>query len=94
MRLTLRAGPGNGVPIRGTIVKSFLPFSMVPVVLITLSSDTPQSLGIPSNAILKIYDRRFATRKRRYYGTHRTWTPATENAYRKYLSSLPGSTLR
>jgi hypothetical protein len=63
-----------------TIIKIIQPVTISPVMEVMLQSES----GLETKAILKLYDRRFATGLRRHVKAE-PWTPATEDIYKQYV---------
>lgn len=71
----------NKISIIATVIKAFEPFTISPVLYVSLQ---PTHLDAhPSQAILKLYDRRFATDIREYYNANE-WTASKESAYLEF----------
>lgn len=93
LRLLLRAKTAsNGslvdIPLSATIVHAFRPFTMSPVLRVHLSpSGSHQSCAIPTDVVLKLYDRRCLNNLRETYDDSRPWSVDKEREYRQYISS-------
>ncbi|KAI0080226.1 hypothetical protein K474DRAFT_1689432 [Panus rudis PR-1116 ss-1] len=90
---------GNACTIICKIIKAYRPFTMSPVLLVSLSiSQSPESSSkgsmtrIPSTAIVKLYDRRCFTNFRVDFDEGKPWTLDKEREYRQYLDSTSTST--
>lgn len=68
-------------PMIATVIKSFEPFSISPVMHVRLSTSNPNAL-LPSEAILKLYDRRYTFDERDYYKSG-PWPPSRERAHQE-----------
>lgn len=71
----------NKITIIATVIKAFEPFTISPVLYVSLQPTHPGAH--PSEAILKLYDRRFATDIRGYYNANE-WTASKESAYLEF----------
>ncbi|KAI1787464.1 hypothetical protein LXA43DRAFT_1184491 [Ganoderma leucocontextum] len=79
-----------------TIVKAFRPFTMSPVLLVSLGQPQPSTstslhdgTSLPSSAILKLYDRRCLSNVRNQWDKdHPWWSLDKEREYREYLDDL------
>ena len=76
-------------PIEATIVHACTPFTMSPVLRVSLRypQGVPPSLGAdaPSEAILKLYDRRCLANTREEFGDTIEYTSQKQQAYEAYL---------
>lgn len=78
----------EGLPVQATIVKTFEPWTNACAMVLSFDSDL-SALGIKGNVVLKVYDRRFSTEQRTYWGTD-PWTPEIERDFNEYLCSDEG----
>ena len=79
LSLRLEHGCANWKP-EVTIIKLIQPVTISPVMEVMLQTES----GLETKAILKLYDRRFATGLRREEEVQ-PWTPATEEIYKQYV---------
>ena len=79
LSLRLEHGCANWKP-EVTIIKLIQPVTISPVMEVMLQTES----GLETKAILKLYDRRFATGLRRHIKVE-PWTPATEEIYKQYV---------
>ena len=79
LSLTFKHGCTNWKP-EVTVIKLIQPVTISPVMEVMLQSES----GLETKAILKLYDRRFATGLRRHAKVE-PWTPATEEIYKQYV---------
>lgn len=92
LRLLLRANtaPGSSSDdtiLSATIIQAFRPFTMSPVLRVHLStSDSSHQPRLPTDAVLKLYDRRCLVNKRAKFDDGRPWTLDKEREYRQYIS--------
>ncbi|KAG8742314.1 hypothetical protein FRC10_001673 [Ceratobasidium sp. 414] len=88
LRVSLPTGASHEVQV--TVVKTYAPFTISPVMKISLDSVTPgdahQSANLPPELILKIYDRRFALALREQLGG-KPPTYESEALYQRYVAS-------
>lgn len=68
------------------IVKAYRPFTMSPVLLVSISSEN--WFPLPSTAILKLYDRRCFTNIRTDFDEGKPWSLDKEQEYRQYLNDV------
>ena len=82
-----------GVEVVAKIVHAYRPFTMSPVLRVSISS--LQALAhIPDDAVLKLYDRRCLTNTRERRGEGHPWDLHKEREYRRYLAAVAeGSTV-
>lgn len=83
----------NNVPIEATVWHAYIPFTMSPVLRVSLAPDCLAALSgtdAPAEMILKLYDRRYLINVREEYGdtnpTEYTWYK--QAAYAEYLLAL------
>lgn len=76
-----------GVRMYGTVMDSFSPFTTCPVARVELSSES-RNLGIPSEVVLKTFDRRFLRGVRDIWEEGRDWSTQKEGAYRRYVDDV------
>ena len=79
LSLRLEHGCTNWKP-EVTVIKLIQPVTISPVMEVMLQSES----GLETKAILKLYDRRFATALRRHAKVE-PWTPVTEEIYKQYV---------
>ncbi|EUC61777.1 hypothetical protein RSOL_406050 [Rhizoctonia solani AG-3 Rhs1AP] len=91
---TLEVTPPGGpaLQIRARVVNAFEPFTMSPVMRVTLGKITSPpgatlaQFGLPMDAVLKVYDHRFAHAAREDWGL-KPFTPEHEAEYAAYVNS-------
>ncbi|KAI1783132.1 hypothetical protein LXA43DRAFT_956618 [Ganoderma leucocontextum] len=75
-----------------TIEKAFRPFTLSPVLLVSLahpSSTSPDGqVSLPASAILKLYDRRCLVNNRETYDEGEPWSLDKEREYQRYLDDV------
>ncbi|KAI4527550.1 hypothetical protein K525DRAFT_186292 [Schizophyllum commune Loenen D] len=86
-------GPSStrGMPITCKIVKAYRPFTMSPVLLVSIlpSAASPENAySLPPTAILKLYDRRCFTNIRSDFDEGKPWSLEKEKEYRQYLDNV------
>ncbi|QRV97248.1 hypothetical protein RhiJN_25267 [Ceratobasidium sp. AG-Ba] len=82
--------------VRATVVHTYTPFTISPVIKLSIDHIVPGtpngfdnfSTGLPSEVILKVFDRRFAHELRAYY-KGKPVTFDSEQAYQDYLATGP-----
>ncbi|KAI1787467.1 hypothetical protein LXA43DRAFT_951217 [Ganoderma leucocontextum] len=80
------------------IVKAFRPFTISPVLLVSLvqPSTTPLhdgiSISLPPIVVLKLYDRRCLSNIRDQWDERRPWSLDKEHEYRRYLDDIDAAT--
>ncbi|KAM5543598.1 hypothetical protein V8D89_002849 [Ganoderma adspersum] len=81
-----------------TVVQAFRPFTMSPVLLVSLAqpaaSAPSESLpSLPSQAILKLFDRRCLSNLREQHDDNKPWSLDKEREHRKYLAAVAAGTI-
>nr|VWO96103.1 N/A [Ganoderma boninense] len=79
-----------------TIVKAFRPFTLSPVLLVSLDQSSAPShdqAALPTTAILKLYDRRCLTNIREEFDEGASWSLGKEREYRQYLDDVATGTV-
>ncbi|KAM5534805.1 hypothetical protein V8D89_011521 [Ganoderma adspersum] len=74
-----------------TVVKAFRPFTLSPVLLVSLAQLSPTSHdepSLPTTAILKLYDRRCLKNTRDDFDEGAPWSLDKEREYRQYLEDV------
>ncbi|TBU42053.1 hypothetical protein BD309DRAFT_924301 [Dichomitus squalens] len=74
-----------------TIMKAFRPFTMSPVLLVSLiqpSTPTHGDAVLPTTAIIKLYDRRCLSNVRDEFDEGKPWSLDKEQEYRQYLDDV------
>lgn len=81
---------GTSYEIHTTVLDTFAPFTISPVMRVALDSDQNPPVDLPHEMILKVYDRRFAQSLREYY-KGKPATYESEAQYQRYLASGPAA---
>ena len=84
-------------PLTCTIMKAFRPFTLSPVLLVSLAQPSSPSHDnespLPTTAILKLYDRRCLTNTRDEFDEGAPWSLDKEREYRQYLEDVTNGTI-
>ncbi|KJX97044.1 hypothetical protein TI39_contig585g00001 [Zymoseptoria brevis] len=83
---TIGTGPGSrNVDVK--IIRAHVPFTMSCVLTVELPDTGIGDTDQPTQAILKLYDRRFAAQLRKDEGDDERWSPEIENEFAKFVAS-------
>lgn len=85
------SAPAGPYELAATITKAYRPFTMSPVLCVTTSA--PSCPGyIPSEAILKLYDRRCLSNWRDNHDEGKPWSSEKEREYQRFLAKTATGT--
>ena len=70
------------------VVKAYRPFTMSPVLLVSIETSPDKGPSFPSTAIVKLYDRRCFTNVRNEFDESKPWSLDKEKEYRQYLDDV------
>ena len=90
-----RSFPG-AIALTCKVVQAFRPFTMSPVLLVSLaepSASAPSLPTPPSQAILKLFDRRCLSNIREKHDDDKPWSLDKERELRKYLAAVAAGTI-
>ncbi|KAL1710890.1 hypothetical protein EV121DRAFT_275284 [Schizophyllum commune] len=79
------------MPIACKIVKAYRPFTMSPVLLVSIlpsAASSENAYSLPSTVILKLHDRRCFTNIRSDFDEGKPWSLEKEKEYRRYLDGV------
>ncbi|SMQ47682.1 unnamed protein product [Zymoseptoria tritici ST99CH_3D7] len=84
--LTIGTGPASR-NVDAKIIRAHVPFTMSCVLTVELPGTAIGDSNQPTQAILKLYDRRFAAQLRKDEGGDECWSPEIENEFAKFVAS-------
>ena len=86
------SSPTRRVALTCTVVKAFRPFTLSPVLLVSLAQASSMSpddqSSFPATAVLKLYDRCCLVNMRDNYHEGKPWSPDKEGEHRQYLGDV------